>query len=375
MLSEQARISAGNQLKEVFLSLLKKHSVTRKNIKEYLKQAGLDTSFTINYSIRSINLVDFDRIIPVYNSKDTAAVSKEKAGLYLRSYRAERDHFSAEFDLYIDFTRKAEIIINEMRGLLIIVILTIFIVLAAFIITLRSLWKQKKLNTLKSDFIDNISHEFKTPLSSISLAATTVKHPKFRTDSKKVVELADTILHQNKTLNQMIDQVIDVSLIENQKILLSREKVDVLDYLERIKSQLIKEHPESTIRLDTQWSIDDDLKIEMDKPQIDRVLRNIFSNAVKYSNGKVEISMKAKELDDSLVISVSDKGIGIEKEILNQIFNRFYRAENGRDRAKGLGLGLYIVKRIVEAHNGSVSLESTPGKGTCVSFRLPKNTD
>lgn len=372
-LSDQAKLSAGNQLKDVFLSLIREYSTTREGVKEYLKRADLDTSFTINYRIRSINLIDFDQNIPIYSSPDSLEISTGKAGLYLRSYHTERDHFSADFDLYIDFTRKAEIIIREMRGLLIVVILTIITVLSAFMLTLRSLWRQKRLNSLKSDFIDNISHEFKTPLSSISLAATSIKHPMFKGDPRKVSELADTILHQNKTLNQMIDQVIDVSLIENQKFMLSREVVDVLDYLEQSKSRLLREHPEADIQLDSRWDVHDDLKVSIDKSQIDRVMRNIFSNAVKYSNGKTEISMKAKESDTHLLISVKDNGIGIDEKKLDQIFNRFYRAENGRSQAKGLGLGLYIVKKIVEAHEGSVELESKPGEGTCVSFSLPLN--
>jgi signal transduction histidine kinase len=369
---ESAKNSAGRQLKEVFQSLLLEYQNTRESINLALKKEGLDTSFNISYRINYIEIIDFDRRIPVFGSRDSMNIPDESSGLYLRTYNTEQNHFAAEFDLYIDFTRKAEIIMAEMKGLLIIVIVTLIIVLTAFVLTLRSLWKQKRLNLLKSDFIDNISHEFKTPLSSISLAATSIKHPSFNSRKEKITELANTILHQNKTLNNMIDQVIDVSLIENQEIMLNREPVDIFDYLEQTKSRLIKEHPEKSIKLDAHWNINNDLKLSLDRSQIDRVMSNLFSNAVKYSNGSPSICIRAKENGEFLNISIIDKGIGIEKEKLNQIFNRFYRVENGRSKAKGLGLGLYIVKKIVEAHHGEIEIESTPGKGTSVNFSLPK---
>lgn len=372
-IAESAKISAGRQLKEVFQSLLLEYQNTRHSINQALKEEGLDTSFTISYKINFIELIDFDRVIPVYGSRDSINIPDESSGLYLRTYSTEQNHFASEFELYIDFTRKAEIIMAEMKGLLIVVIVTLIIVLLAFVLTLRSLWKQKRLNVLKSDFIDNISHEFKTPLSSISLAATSLKHPGFNSRIDKITELADTILHQNKTLNKMIDQVIDVSLIENQKILLNREPVDIFDYLEQTRSRLLKEYPEKPINLDAQWNIHNDLILSIDKLQIDRVMSNLFSNAVKYSNGVPSICIRAKENGEYLNISVADKGMGMEREMLSQIFNRFYRGENGRSKAKGLGLGLYIAKKIVEAHNGEIEIESVPGKGTCVSFSLPKN--
>jgi signal transduction histidine kinase len=372
-LSTAAAESSGKQLKEVFLSVLKKYDTKKEGIKEELKKAGMDTTFVIHYTINALELIDFDRKIPVYESPDTGLMYAG-TGLYLRSYSTEQNHFSASYDLYIDFTRKTQVILAEMKGLMIIVLATLVIVLYAFISTLRSLWKQKKLNTLKSDFIDNISHEFKTPLTSISLAATSIKHPGFTGDREKVTGLANTILSQNKTLNQMIDQVIDVSLIENGKINLKREEVDILDYLEQLKSQLLREHSDKNIELHTSWDISDDLKLFIDKLQIERVIRNLFSNAVKYSNGSICIDVCAKEKTENLSISVKDKGIGMNDDQLKHIFDRFYRAENGRNRAKGLGLGLYIVKSIVEAHNGAINISSRPGKGTCVSFSIPKNS-
>lgn len=370
-ISESARISAGNQLKEVFTSLLMEYQDTRNNIKTALKSEGLDTSFTIQYAIRYIEFLDFNKRIPVYQSIDTLNQIEFSTGLYLRTYQTEQDYFAAEFDLFLDFTGKARIIMKEMAGIVAVVSLTLIVVLAAFVSTLRSLWRQKKLNNLKSDFIDNISHEFKTPLTSISLAATSIKHPAFLADADKVTELADSILLQNKTLNQMIDQVIDVSLVETKQIYLNPEEIFVFDYLEETKTRLLKEYPGKKIHLQTHWDIPDDLKIKLDKNQIYRVMRNIFNNAVKYSGGIPDIEIHAKQNGQFLRLSVTDRGIGIDAETLKHIFDRFYRAESSRSKAKGLGLGLYIVKRIMETHKGKIDIQSIPGKKTCVKLFLP----
>jgi two-component system phosphate regulon sensor histidine kinase PhoR len=363
--------STVNSVKSVFISILQHKDISPLIIKEALKQNNLDTSFIISYQINELSLLDFDLTLPVVNKKEGAPTEKEKEEVISKRIKHESNYFLVDFNQEIDFTRKRNILYKEMSGLIAVVILSLIVILLAFGYTLRTLNKQKKLSELKSDFIDNISHEFKTPLSSISLAASTLKHPIVGSNLMKRIDLSNNILAQNKILNEMIDQVIDASMLDGKKLSLKLTSVGVKAFFVKLIEEFKNEHKGQKLTIDFDFQLADSINFYIDQNQLYRAFRNVLNNSVKYCDKDPEIKITVKKYQD-LIIEIQDNGIGISSDEKDLIFNRFYRSKQpAKNKSKGLGLGLYIVQKIIAGHNGFINLESESGKGTKVSILLP----
>jgi signal transduction histidine kinase len=342
-----------------------------------LKNAGLDTTFVSNYIINEIAFLDFDSIIPVYKRKLplTQPAKSDLKGFFVKSYTAEGDYYLIRYDYYVDFTRKGEIIIAEMKGLLILVIITIIAVLLAFAYTISSFNKQKKLADLKDDFIDHITHEFKTPLSTVSVAVSSLKHPGIQGNSEKIDEITRMISKQNRYLSQMIDHVIETSQLERNQLILNKKEIKIKAFFYEVIQDFRQENHDKKFMINEEYAIDDELEYSLDPLQFSRVIFNLLNNSVKYSMLEPVIDIRISA-NDKLKIIISDNGPGIDKEDIGEIFNKFYRGKNEKaGKVKGLGLGLYIVKRIVESHEGTVEAESYPGEGTSIIIQLPINKE
>jgi signal transduction histidine kinase len=360
-----------------FLQVLYHSGKNTQNIIRNLKASGLDTAFISNYIISEIAFLDFDSIIPVYQRKMRNALPAEAGlkGFFVKSYTAEGDFYRIRFDYYVDFTRKGAIIITEMKSLLILVIVTIIAVLLAFIYTIHSFNKQKKLADLKGDFIDHITHEFKTPLSTISVAVSSLKHPGIQKNSEKLHEITGMISKQNHYLSQMIDHAIETSQLERNQLILYKKEVKIRSYLYEVIQEFRLENLDKKIIINEEYAIDDDLSYLLDPLQFSRIIFNLLNNSLKYSTTEPVIDIRVSA-NEKLKIVISDNGPGIDKEDLSEIFTKFYRGKNKMNsKVKGLGLGLYLVKKIVESHGGTVEAESKPGKGTTIIIQLPVNKE
>lgn len=365
-ISDSAKLSIAN----ILLSYLEHYDNSKYVVKEKLTEANLDTTFSVFYSINSLSLIDFDINIPIIQEVENQSPNTNS---WLSSNRIihETNFFAADINIDFDFTRKRIIIFREMSGILLITLFTLVVILFTFWYTLRTLNKQKKLSELKSDFIDNISHEFKTPLSSISLAASTLKHPVVGSNLMKRIELSNNILHQNKILNEMIDQVIDASQIVSGGLNLSLSEVKLKELLNQLIQDCKDEFKPYHIHLDMEFELPGNFSCKIDKNQIYRAVKNLIANSVKYCDSEPDIKIRVKKYND-LVIEIIDNGIGISKEEKELIFNRFYRSKRqSKNKTKGLGLGLSIVQKIITSHKGIVSIDSETGKGTKVTILLP----
>ena len=179
-------ISVQDDILVKFDSLLRRYDSNPAKIRKCLFDNKLDTAFKTYYSINDISFIDFNDKIPVYKHNQKLTQQQKSKGLYINSYYKEGNYYAIQYDYFIDFTHKRKVILSEMKGLLVIVILTLATVILTFVYTLITLQRQKKLTELKDDFINNISHEFKTPLSIISVAASSLKQHKIQSDHTKV---------------------------------------------------------------------------------------------------------------------------------------------------------------------------------------------
>lgn len=250
-------------------------------------------------------------------------------------------------------------------GLILLTCLTF----AALLIHIRN---QKRISQMKSDFLNNMTHEFKTPLATISLAVDSIKHPATRQQPERINVLANIIMQENQRMNAQVERVLQVARLDRQETELQLEPADlnqlVTEVLEQMQLQFNESKAEVVVNLHTTA-----LPVNVDVLHVKNAVRNLLDNAVKYSRETPKITVKTTLNEEQVVLEISDEGIGMSEEQKYKAFDQFYRVTSGNlHDTKGFGLGLYYVQQIVSLHEGIVDIESTLGQGTQVQLKLPK---
>ena len=263
------------------------------------------------------------------------------------------------------------IIWKEMIWFILGAILFTLIITAAFFITIRTLLKQKKLSEIKSDFINNMTHEFKTPLATISLAVDALKNEKVKGNEEKTNYFTGIIKEENKRMNRQVETILQAALLDKQELRLKLKKMSAHDLIVSALNNIYLQVEEKQGRIETHLEAGDDL-IMADEVHFTNLINNLLDNAVKYSRDKPHISLRTMNAGNQLKIRIEDDGIGMNKETLNRIFEKFYRAHTGNvHNVKGFGLGLSYVKTMVNAHHGTIKAESVLGKGSTFTVSIP----
>jgi len=268
--------------------------------------------------------------------------------------------------LYVSIANWESIIFRRMAIILCFAILSIVTLITLFVIALKTLIKQKKVSDIKTDFINNITHELKTPLATLAISTKILERKDIRENEKNFEDLVATISRQNNRLQKLIDQVLHNSLEENE-IDLQKEKINVELFLHSIINDFRISNP--AISISTTFSTTQ-TSLFLDKFHLTTAIQNVLENAVKY--GCNSINIRTSFLNNQFHISIQDNGIGISKNNHSLLFDKFYRVEEGNlHNTKGLGLGLFYVNQIIKAHQGSVAVISDLGKGAVFNISLP----
>lgn len=270
-----------------------------------------------------------------------------------------------EDTLYVSIKNWEYIVLKRMALILIFAVFSILTLITLFVIALKALIKQKKISDIKTDFINNITHELKTPLTTLSVSTKILERKEIRDNEETYNTVLGTIIRQNNRLQNLIDQVMTNSL-GYEEIELHKEKVLMPDFLNSIINDFQIAYPNILIEkmLDSKK-----ISINLDKFHLTTAITNVLENAVKY--GCTNIKVKSSLEEGQFAISISDDGIGISKNKHSLLFDKFYRVEQGDlHDAKGLGLGLYYVDQIIKAHQGSIHVISDLGKGATFDLRL-----
>jgi two-component system phosphate regulon sensor histidine kinase PhoR len=285
-------------------------------------------------------------------------------------YKPLEEEAGKKLGLKLIFPAKRQYILAEMGSLFITSVILIFIVLILFWRTTLSLIKEKRISENTTDFLNNMTHEFKTPLTNIVLAGRLMtKDSTIHED--KIKHYSEIILGENERLRLQVERVLSMTALERGEIPLHKTKLNfhevIDDSLKCIGIQI--DGKQGNIKLETDA---DNFMIIGDKAYLTNALCNLIDNAIKYSKEKPELFIQTKNSKNNLIIKVSDKGIGIEKEYQKKVFDKFFRVPTGNVHdVKGFGLGLAYVKKIIELHNGTVELLSEKGKGTTFTITLP----
>ena len=242
-----------------------------------------------------------------------------------------------------------------------------------FVYAMYVLLQQKRFSELQRDFINNITHEFKTPLSSIKLASESFLRNKFIREDERLHKYATIIRDQNQHLNHQVEKVLNLAKIEQGNIRLNKEPIDLHDFMSQFcqEARLLVEQNNGTFTADISGDLPE---INADKVHFKNVLFNLVENGIKYSTDQPVIQLLINSTPKMINISIKDQGIGIEKNHLQKLFDKFYRVSTGNIHdTKGFGLGLFYVKMITDMHQWNLSVDSTINEGSTFTIQINNN--
>ena len=262
-------------------------------------------------------------------------------------------------------------LLRSLLWVIVGVVLFIIVVLAAFFITIRSLMTQRKLVEIKRDFINNMTHELKTPLATISLAVDALKSTKVNTDPKSVDYFSNIIKEENIRMNKHVETILQAAHLDKIENELNKQEVElhdlILGVVDSFKLQLEGKPSNVQTILEAKPSM-----INVDEEHLLHVLSNLIDNAIKYSKSEIDITIQTKTLNNKTCIRIIDKGIGMDSNARKHIFEKFYRAHSGNVHdVKGYGLGMSYVKWVIDSHKGQITVNSEIGLGTTIEIILP----
>lgn len=351
-------VRINDTLHPALLERLLKNEFDLSNIKEDFQYAIYDC---FDNSVVFEGFVSFDSTKRNDTEKNVTDMKWEQDGHYFSVYFPNRPQFKEAIE-----PLKIETSQTWTYTVIIIGLVFIFFGYAVWVIL-----KQKRLSDVKNDFINNMTHELKTPISTISISSEVLLRPNITEDAERVHQYAKIIYNENKRLENQVERVLQLATLEKEKIVLKKTEIDMHDLIIQISENFkpAVQTAGGNIELDLQAT---HFVIEGDKVHISNIINNLLDNARKYSEGSPEINIKTTNEKSGISIYVKDNGIGISQEAQKQIFEKFYRVPTGNvHNVKGFGLGLYYVKYMVEEHGGKVSVESSPGKGCTFKVYLP----
>jgi len=351
-------------------------------LSDYFGRRGFEKNFNYSIVINDLEMISNDTIV-VYRSQDFAnrrlpdrsgkpsPPESYRSKILVNWFPWEDNNYRLVFDYFIDFSDKQQLILKETSASLGMSTLSILLVGIMFMITFRNLMEEKRLSNLKTDFINNMTHELKTPLSTITVAGKTLEMPQIRSNDAKILETAKLIGKQSVHLNQLINMILEISMWERTQFQLDKKTVEIEEVMNDVVDSF-KSGGGNGASINQKYNFNG-AKVDLDIVYFTTMINNLLSNAVKYSDqDPVVIDIEGFTADNNLCIKVADNGIGINKTDQKHIFDKFYRATTGNiHKFKGLGLGLYYVKKIAEAHGGDVTVSSKPGKGSIFTVILP----
>ncbi len=245
--------------------------------------------------------------------------------------------------------------------------IVLFLVLIIYVYSIILLLKQKKFSELQKDFINNMTHEFKTPLSSILIASNYAQQQEEIKNNPKLKRYVDIIIAQSEKLNHHVERILYVAKTDSKQFIIKKENLVLTEILESVKENILLKYPEASISI----NVPDAYKIVADSFHFYNILYNIFENSIKYNQNLPNIQVQTTEVNKTIELQILDNGQGIEPEKLPYIFDKFFRAHNEKENtSEGFGLGLFYVKKIVQLHHWKIKIINNPTQGitTIIKF-------
>ncbi len=321
------------------------------------------------------NDIDIDFEFAIYGNDLATKVHSEdfeydKASTFSVPMFYDENNIS-NYKLLVNFPEDSKFILSSILGMILLSVIFTSIIVIAYSSALFQLIKQRKISQIKTDFINNMTHEFKTPIATINLALDAIKNPKIIDDKDKVVRYLNMIKDENKRMHAQVENVLRISKLEKNELNISKDRVKlhdlILDAITHV--ELIVEDRQGYIKTFLNASKS---SILANETHFTNVIVNILDNAIKYSPDAPKIEVSTENIGTNILLKIKDYGSGMSKAASKRVFEKFYREHTGNiHNVKGHGLGLAYVKRIVDDHQGYVSVESEKDKGSTFTIKLP----
>ncbi len=283
------------------------------------------------------------------------------------------ENLSPDEIFYVVIPHIKNLVLQSLRWRIVTSIAFTLIILAAFYMTVRTMLRQKKLANIKNDFINNMTHEFKTPIATISLAVDAMRNEKVIQDREKLGYFSGIIKEENQRMNRQVETILKASQLEKQEVDLNLKPVHVHEVIQDVVDNFMLQLEDKKGKVELSMNAQNDL-INADEVHFSNLVNNLVDNAVKYAkeNTPPVIRLTTQSNGKHFTMRIEDNGIGMNRDTVKRIFERFYRAHTGNvHNVKGFGLGLSYVKTMVEAHDGDIKAESVLGKGSVFTLDLP----
>lgn len=339
--------------------------VNFKNLDQYLKSGLIDNGIDLEYHFKVIDRDGRE----AYRCADYRSKGDET---YYSQPLFLNDPPARMSIVQIHFPGKKDYIFDSVSFMIPSIIFT-FVLLITFIFTIYSVFRQKKLTEMKNDFINNMTHEFKTPISTISLAAQMLKDPAVGKSPAMFQHISGVINDETKRLRFQVEKVLQMSMFDRQKATLKMKEIDANELITGVINTFALKVERYNGKISSELNATNPF-ILADEMHITNVIFNLMDNAVKYKRPDVDLELMVRTWNEQgrLMISIQDNGIGIKKENLKKIFDKFYRVHTGNlHDVKGFGLGLAYVRKIISDHKGTIRAESELNVGTKFIIALP----
>ncbi|MCP9767932.1 GHKL domain-containing protein [Lacihabitans sp. LS3-19] len=361
-----------NLMKDV----MKDFIIGKRSIYERLGHVMLDTLLKKEFAENGIN-IPFEYSVKDNGNVIFASLNKQESKSNHLNYKIKlfpNDTFQQEQFLQVNFPEKQNYILKNLWSVFGSSFLLIAFVGGIFYYSVNSLLTQKKLSNIKNDFINNMTHELKTPVSTIALALEVIKDKDIHKSPEKTERYLNIITEENQRLGTQIEKVLQIAKLEKGDLNLNFEPIDINEILDQVVKNQSVALEQYGVKLNLDLKAEETI-VSADSVHLTNIFFNLMDNAIKYAKEQPEISIATSNSDSEMFISISDKGIGIPKDQLSKIFDKFYRVPKGDlHDVKGYGLGLSYVKTMVELHKGKIVVNSKINEGTEFLVTMPLST-
>ena len=371
--SEEFLMKVGriSKSKEVLFETAYNDLAKRNSIEERIGDNGRFKEL-LNSNFKKMN-IDLAFEYAIFNKDSITKVKSENFENSNSQYKSiifKDENNISDYTLRVAFPDKTPFLISSVISLIITSVIFTSIIIIAYITTILLLLRQRQISRIKTDFINNMTHEFKTPIATINLALSAIKNPKTIIDKKKVKKYLKMIYDENNRMHDQVENVLMISHLEKNELNIEKSRHDLNDIINLAISHLslIAESKNGNITFNKDAG---NTQIVGNETHLINVFVNILDNAIKYNNDRPEILINTKNINDKVIVDIKDNGIGMSKSVQSKIFDKFYRKQTGDVHdVKGHGLGLAYVKKIIDFHNGDINVKSILAEGSTFSIQL-----
>lgn len=358
------------QLDSLFIRMMKEEYADQQALSGWLSRAEVDSMLHEFFGQNGIRLgfafgMESGGWLPDLSSEDFAPEKSEFSARLFPNHLGEQ-----QGKVHVYFPDQRVFLFRSVRASLLLGGLFTLVMVVAFIRVVQLALDQKKLSEMKTDFINNMTHEFKTPIATISLALDAINNKKVIMDPEGVARYSELIRQENKRMNEQVENVLRLAMLDRKELEMNFTLIDVHELLEKSVERFRLKSDSRNADIETDLSASSSA-VRADRSHLESVIQNLLDNALKYSDGEPKIFIQTANREGQLLVKVQDHGLGMTAETARHVFDRFYRAPTGNVHdIKGHGLGLAYVREILEMHGSEIKVQSALGKGSTFYFNL-----